>query len=163
MIIDHVYTERRIRPLNMYLRQESPEAARAATIDYGHAIRELAAANIFPGDFLLKNFGVTRHGRVVFYDYDELCLLTDCVFRRLPPPRTPEDEMAAEPWFTVGANDVFPEEFERFLGFPEALRGVFDRHHSELFDPAFWLALQQRHRDGEILDFFPYQTERRLS
>ena len=90
----------------------------SAARDYGRAIKDLAASNIFPGDILTKNFGVTRHGRVVFYDYDELCFLTDCNFRDMPQPTTPEQEMAAEPWFWVRENDIFPEEFPQFLSLP---------------------------------------------
>jgi isocitrate dehydrogenase kinase/phosphatase len=162
VVIDHLYTERKVHPLNLYLRQVPPETARQAVIDYGRAIKELAAANIFPGDFLLKNFGVTRHGRVVFYDYDELCLLSECNFRRMPPPRTPEDELAAEPWFTVAPNDVFPEEFRHFLGFPDELLRTFEHHHSELFDAEYWRSFQKRHEAGEILDFYPYANHKRL-
>jgi isocitrate dehydrogenase kinase/phosphatase len=162
VIIRHVYTERKVTPLNLYLRRATWDQARGAVLDYGNAIKELAAANIFPGDFLLKNFGVTRHGRVVFYDYDELCLLTDCRFRALPSARCHEDEMAEEPWFTVGENDIFPEEFRRFLGLPAALRERFIRHHSDLFDPEFWKEVQERHNTGEIPDFFPYPPGKRL-
>ena len=161
VVIDHVYTERRMTPLNIFVRQAPPAAVQAAVIDYGRAIKELAAANIFPGDFLLKNFGVTRHGRVVFYDYDELCLVTDCRFRRMPPPRCPEEEMDPETWFAVGENDIFPEEFRRFLGLPSELTELFQRHHGELFTVTFWRDLQDRHRRGELMDFFPYPRDER--
>jgi isocitrate dehydrogenase kinase/phosphatase len=160
LVFEHLYTERKVTPLNIYLREADPEQRERAVVDYGAAIKELAAANIFPGDFLLKNFGVTRHGRVVFYDYDELCLLTDCRFRRLPPARTPEQELEPEPWFRVGENDVFPEEFRSFLGLPSPLRETFEEHHSDLFKPEFWKNLQNQHRSGAIPTFFPYpQTE----
>ncbi|MCP3979772.1 MAG: bifunctional isocitrate dehydrogenase kinase/phosphatase [bacterium] len=162
VVVSHLYTERRITPLNVYLRQAETAARHRALIDYGAAIKELAAANIFPGDFLLKNFGVTRHGRVVFYDYDELCHLEDCRFRKLPPARNPEDEMAAEPWYSVAENDVFPEEFPRFLGLTPDLRRVFDEHHADLFTAEFWCDLQRRHAEGEILDVLPYPQSRRL-
>ena len=158
VVIDHLYTERRMIPLNIYLREAGPEEIKAAVIDYGRAIKELAAANIFPGDFLLKNFGVTRHDRVVFYDYDELCLVTDCRFRRMPPPRSPEEEMDPEPWFAVGENDIFPEEFRRFLGLPTELTDLFQRHHGDLFTVTFWHDLQERHKQGEVMDFFPYPS-----
>jgi hypothetical protein len=71
----------------LFLREADPAAAESAIIDYGNALRDLAASNVFPGDLLLKNFGVTSHGRVIFYDYDELCLVSDCVFRDLPAGR----------------------------------------------------------------------------
>ncbi len=162
LVFEHVYTERKVTPLNVYLQQAGSAAARAAVIDYGAAIKELAAANIFPGDFLLKNFGVTRHGRVVFYDYDELCLLTDCRFRRMPVPRTIEDELASEPWFAVAESDVFPEEFRKFLGLSTGLLKVFEQHHGELFTVDFWLNLQSLQHAGRILDFFPYPPPERL-
>ena len=108
VIVRHVYTERRVTPLNLFLRDAEPGAAREAVIEYGNAIKDLAAADIFTGDMLLKNFGVTRNGRVICYDYDELCLLSECRFRRIPPPTSIEEEFAAEPWFYVGEQDVFP-------------------------------------------------------
>jgi isocitrate dehydrogenase kinase/phosphatase len=162
VLLRHVYTERRVTPLNLFLLQVDPGTARDAILDYGNAIKDLAGANIFTGDMLLKNFGVTRHGRVICYDYDELCLLTECAFRRLPPPRTPEDEFAAEPWFPVGEHDVFPEEFAAFLIPGDRLRGTFLGAHSDLLTPDFWTAVQRRLAAGEIFDFFPYKQARRL-
>ena len=108
VIVRHVYTERRVTPLNLFLRDAEPAAAREAVIEYGNAIKDLAAADIFTGDMLLKNFGVTRNGRVICYDYDELCLLSECRFRRIPPPTTIEEEFAAEPWFFVGEQRRLP-------------------------------------------------------
>jgi isocitrate dehydrogenase kinase/phosphatase len=140
LIVEHCYIERRLRPLNLFLREADPAAAEAAIIDYGNALRDLAASNVFPGDLLLKNFGVTSHGRVIFYDYDELCLLSDCVFRDLPQPRCEEEETSAEPWFHCGSNDVFPEQWLQFLSIPPALREVFLRHHAELLTAAWWRA-----------------------
>lgn len=163
LIIRHLYTERRMTPLNLYLKRASPEEMRSAIDEYGNAIRQLAAANIFPGDMLLKNFGVTRHGRVVFYDYDELCYLTDCHFRRLPEPHTEEQAMAAAPWYTVGPNDVFPEEFRLFFsGNPQARR-VFEELHREIYTPEFWWGIQEEIRAGKIVDVFPYRRVRRFS
>ena len=158
----HLYTERRVVPLNLHLRRAGVSEARRAMRDYGRAIKELAGAGIFPGDFLIKNFGVTRHGRVVFYDYDELCMLRECRFRSLPAPRTPEDEMAAEPWFTVGEHDIFPEEFRTFLELAPELREEFAREHGDLFRVAFWSGLQRRVARGELDDLFPYPARRRL-
>jgi isocitrate dehydrogenase kinase/phosphatase len=162
VIVRHLYTERRVTPLDLFLQQAEPEAARQAIIDYGNSIRDLAAANIFPGDMLLKNFGVTRHGRVIFYDYDELSLLTDVNFRRMPEPRDPWDEMASEPWFHVGEKDVFPEEFLPFLVPVGPLRDTFVEHHADLLDVGFWQRMQQHQKAGEVIDFFPYPRERRL-
>lgn len=162
VVIRHLYTERRVRPLNLYVREAPPAAARRAVIDYGQAIKDLAATNVFPGDLLLKNFGVTRHGRVIFYDYDELCLLDECHFRAFPPPTHPEDELAAEPWFYVGPDDIFPEELQRFLELSGDCRSAFLAAHASLFDPAFWQEMQQRKAAGEIIDVFPYPAERRI-
>jgi isocitrate dehydrogenase kinase/phosphatase len=162
VVISHLYTERRLRPLDLYLREAGPEAARDAVIDYGQAIRDLAATNVFPGDMLLKNFGVTRHGRLIFYDYDELCALTDCRFRELPAPREDYDEGAAEPWFYVGERDIFPEEFRGFLGLPPPLLEAFLSHHCQLLGVAFWHRMQELHRSGEVLDIYPYRSMRRL-
>jgi len=138
LIIEHCYMERRLRPLNLFLREAEPAAAEAAIIDYGNALKDLAASNVFPGDLLLKNFGVTSHGRVIFYDYDELCLLSDCVFRDLPHPRFEEEESAAEPWFHCGPNDVFPEQWLQFLSIPPALIEVFLHHHAQLLTAVWW-------------------------
>jgi len=156
IIIRHLYIERRMVPLNMYLETATEAQREQAIIEYGDAIRQMVAANIFPGDMLYKNFGVTRQGRVVFYDYDEVAYITDCKFRRIPPPRTPEDEMASEPWYAVGPNDVFPEEFGTFLLGNRAVREIFMRHHGELLDAGFWQARQQLIRQGVLEDVFPY-------
>lgn len=158
IVLEHCYIERRLTPLNLYLETADGDAARAAAMDYGQAIRELAMSNIFAGDLLLKNFGVTRHGRVIFYDYDELCLLTDCNFRRLPEPRDDLDEMRAGAWFYVGPNDVFPEQFIEFLGFREPARTAFLECHGDLLQADFWTRLQRRLAAGEIIDVLPYTT-----
>jgi isocitrate dehydrogenase kinase/phosphatase len=162
VIVRHLYTERRVTPLNLYLQQADDDAAREAVVDYGNAIKDLAAADIFTGDMLLKNFGVTRNGRVICYDYDELCLLSECRFRRVPPPVSPEEEFAAEPWFHVGEQDVFPEEFRSFLVPPGRLRDSFLRAHSDLLGLDFWQKVQQRLAAGEVVDVFPYRREARL-
>jgi isocitrate dehydrogenase kinase/phosphatase len=163
VVIAHAYVERRLRPLNLFLRENEAEAIAAAGRDYGQSVKDLAASNIFPGDLLTKNFGVTRHGRVVFYDYDELCFLTDCDFRKLPEARTPEDEIAAEPWFSVREHDIFPEEFLQFLSFPEPALAALLQHHGEIFGADFWRAIQRQIRAGEIPEVFPYRKERRLT
>ncbi|MDB6085109.1 MAG: isocitrate dehydrogenase kinase/phosphatase [Gammaproteobacteria bacterium] len=144
LIVEHCYIERRLRPLNLFLREAEPAAAEAAIIDYGSALRDLAASNVFPGDLLLKNFGVTSHRRVIFYDYDELCLVTDCVFRDLPQPRCEEEETCGEPWFHCGPRDVFPEQWLPFLSIPSELRDVFLQHHAELLTAAWWRAQAAR-------------------
>ena len=136
VVLHHLYTERRLRPLDLYLRESTPAEGRVAILDYGEAIRDLARSNIFPGDMLLKNFGVTRHGRIVFYDYDELAVLTDCRFREVPRARYDDEEMSGEPWFFVGENDVFPEEFLPFLGLQGEPREAFLARHSDLLGTA---------------------------
>ncbi len=162
VIVRHLYTERRVTPLNLFLRDAEPGAAREAVIDHGNAIKDLAAADIFTGDMLAKNFGVTRNGRVICYDYDELCLLSQCRFRRMPPPASIEEEFAAEPWFYVGEQDVFPEEFNAFLVPPGELRNAFLEAHGDLLDIAFWQGAQLRLAQGEVVDVFPYRREARL-
>ena len=137
--------------------------ARAAVIDYGAAIKDLCSANIFPGDLFTKNFGVTRHGSVVFYDYDELALLEEMNFREIPESRSYEDEMSDQPWFSIGVDDVFPEEFRKFFRFPEAVRDAFDDHHADLYTADGWRAMQDRHHETSMPEFFPYPAEARLS
>jgi isocitrate dehydrogenase kinase/phosphatase len=160
VIIDHVYIERRMTPLNLYLRTASREEAEKAVIEYGQAIRDLAVTNIFPGDLLLKNFGVTRHGRVIFYDYDELCLVTDCKFREIPQSQHDEDDMRADAWFYVGESDVFPETFINFLGFDPHLKKVFLDAHAEVLTADWWRGIQERLREGELLEVLPYHRHR---
>ncbi len=162
VIINHAYVERRVRPLNLFFTDANNEAAIGAACDYGQAIKDLAASNIFPGDLLTKNFGVTRRGRVVFYDYDELCFLTDCNFRALPQSQSYEEELSAEAWFSVRENDIFPEEFPRFLAFPERAREALMQRHGDLFHPKFWRETQEKLRAGELPEVFPYAQERRL-
>jgi isocitrate dehydrogenase kinase/phosphatase len=163
VVIRHAYIERRVVPLNIYLKKADEAWARSATLDYGNAIKDLAASNIFPGDLLVKNFGVTRHGRVVFYDYDELCLLSACNFRVMPQPRNYEEEISSEAWFGVGSNDVFPEELQSFLGLKRSLRKIFIAHHSDLFGVVFWRKIQSRINAGEFIEIFPYGEGNRLS
>jgi isocitrate dehydrogenase kinase/phosphatase len=160
LVFDHTYIERRMVPLNLYLRAASPTAAARAALDYGQCLRDLACTDIFPGDLLLKNFGVTRHGRVIFYDYDELCRVTDCNFRDLPEAPTPEDEMRGEAWFYVADNDVFPETFLRFLAFGEAERAALLRVHAEILTAKYWRDVQQRLREGEVVEVLPYHRHR---
>ncbi len=158
--IDHMYIERRMTPLNLYVREATREQAEKAVLDYGQAIRDLAVTNIFPGDLLLKNFGVTRHGRVIFYDYDELCLVTDCRFREVPEPRYEEDEMLADTWYYVADNDVFPETFINFLGFDPHLKQVFLGAHREILTADWWRGIQERLREGDVLEALPYHRHR---
>jgi isocitrate dehydrogenase kinase/phosphatase len=179
VIIKHVYIERRMIPLNIYLQEAfdaggadpantSPAALRAreqierGVIEYGNAIKDLVAANIFPGDMLWKNFGITRHGKVVFYDYDEIEYITDCKFRKVPAPRNEEDEMSGEVWYSVGPKDVFPETFGPFLLGNPAVRAIFMKHHADLLDAAFWQAHKDRIQAGHVLDVFPYDREKRF-
>ena len=161
VLIRHCWTERRMTPLNLYLDNANDAQVREALEDYGLAIKQLAAANIFPGDMLLKNFGVTRHGRVVFYDYDEICFLTEANFRHIPAPRTPEDEMASEPWYSIGPLDVFPEEFPPFLFADAGQRKLFDQLHGELYNADYWKGLQEAIRAGKVIDVFPYRRKER--
>ena len=171
VIIKHVYIERRMIPLNIYLQEafdigETEPVAKTqierAVVEYGNAIKDLVAANIFPGDMLWKNFGITRHGKVVFYDYDEIEYITDCKFRKVPTPRNEEEEMSGEIWYSVGPKDVFPETFAPFLLGNNAVREVFMRHHGDLLEATFWQSHQERIRAGHVHDVFPYERDKRF-
>ena len=171
VIISHLYIERRLVPLNLFLMEclaeadTNPErrtAMERAIVEYGNAIKDLVATNIFPGDMLWKNFGVTRGGKVVFYDYDEIEYLTDCNFRKVPEPRTEEEEMSGDIWYSVGPRDVFPETFGPFLLGHPAVRDIFMRHHADLLEAGFWQAHQSRIREGHIANVFPYERSRFL-
>ena len=171
VIIKHLYIERRMIPLNMYLQEafdagmqdeRAQQQMERSVIDYGNAIKDLVAANIFPGDMLWKNFGVTRNGKVVFYDYDEIEYITDCNFRRVPEPRNEEEEMSGEVWYTVRPHDVFPETFGPFLLGNDAVREVFMRHHADLLGVEFWQSHKERILAGHVYDVFPYDTNRRF-
>jgi isocitrate dehydrogenase kinase/phosphatase len=162
LVIKHLYIERRMIPLNLYLQEATPDGLAHAVVEYGNAIKDLVAANIFPGDMLWKNFGVTRHGKVVFYDYDEIEYLTDCNFRRVPEPRNEEEEMSGEVWYAVRKGDVFPETFGPFLlGHPQ-VREVFMAHHADLLDAAFWQGHKERILAGHVHDVFPYDAGKRF-
>jgi isocitrate dehydrogenase kinase/phosphatase len=180
VIIKHLYIERRMIPLNIYMQEafdlgatdpantsegavRGREQIARAVVEYGNAIKDLVAANIFPGDMLWKNFGVTRHGKVVFYDYDEIEYITDCNFRRVPAPRNEEDEMSGEVWYSVGPRDVFPETFGPFLLGNPAVREVFMKHHADLLDASFWQSHKERIQAGHVYDVFPYEQGRRFS
>ncbi len=166
VIIKHLYIERRMTPLNIWLTEAEKRGDDAAMEqgirEYGNAIKELVGANIFPGDMLYKNFGVTRHGRVVFYDYDEIEYITDCNFRKIPLPRNEEDEMSAEPWYSIGKNDVFPEQFGTFLLGNDKVRHYFMQYHADLLTADYWQGRKQRILDGKVDDVFPYPQEIRF-
>ena len=162
VIIRHLYTERQMTPLNIYVEQASETELKGALDEYGNAIKQLAGANIFPGDMLLKNFGVTRHGRVVFYDYDEICYLTEVNFRRIPEPHNDDEAMSSDAWYSIAPNDVFPEEFRRFLFGKPRVKALFTQMHGELFTPEYWQGLQDSINDGHVLDVFPYRRKKRF-
>lgn len=157
VVVKHLYAERKVAPLNLFIKEEEVETVIDAVRDYGACIKDLAHADIFPGDLLLKNFGVTRNGRVVFYDYDEICLVTDCKIRELPDT----DEYGTQSSY-VGPHDTFPEEFRRYLGLQGLYREVFVAHHDDLFRPAFWRAVQAEIRSGQTATIQPYRNRRRL-
>ena len=167
LVIRHLYIERRMIPLNIYLQDATQIGDHVqierAVVEYGNAIKDLVAANIFPGDMLWKNFGVTRHGKVVFYDYDEIEYITDCQFRRVPPPRSEEDEMSGEVWYAVGPKDVFPETFGPFLLGHAAVRNVFMKHHADLLEADFWQSHKERITAGHVHDVFPYEPSKRFA
>ena len=166
IIVRHLYIERRMTPLNIWLTEAEAAGDEAklehGVMEYGNAIKDLVAANIFPGDMLYKNFGVTRQGRVVFYDYDEIEYISDCNFRDIPAPRNEEDEMSAEPWYSVAKNDVFPEQFGVFLLGNPKVRQYFMKHHADLLTADFWRQRKLRIQEGQVEDVFPYPQEIRF-
>jgi isocitrate dehydrogenase kinase/phosphatase len=162
VVIKHLYIERRMVPLNIYLHEADDAQIEQGVMEYGNAIKDLASANIFPGDMLWKNFGVTRNGKVVFYDYDEIEYITDCQFRQVPQARNEDDEMSGEVWYHVGSHDVFPETFGPFLLYHPKVKEVFMRHHADLLTPDFWQAKKDRIQAGYVHDVFPYDTARRF-
>ena len=162
LVISHIYIERRMEPLDNYLAHASKRDRERVIREYGQAIRDLAGANIFPGDMLKKNFGVTRLGRVVFYDYDEICYITECNFRKIPPPRDFDDVMSDTPWYSVEESDVFPETFGPFF-FPEpGDMKHFKQDHAELMTPAWWREMKERIESGMPADIFPYPEKKRF-
>jgi isocitrate dehydrogenase kinase/phosphatase len=162
VVVAHCYVERRVRPLDLYVREAPPADARRAVLDYGQAIKDLARSNIFAGDLLLKNFGVSGNGRALFYDYDELCLLESCHFRVVPPMREEDETRPLDEWLYAARDDVFPELFPQFLGRPVPLRDALMREHGEIFEPAWWRQTQSRLRSGEYLDVPPHPDSARL-
>ncbi|HVG05782.1 MAG TPA: bifunctional isocitrate dehydrogenase kinase/phosphatase [Burkholderiaceae bacterium] len=163
VLIKHVYIERRLTPLNIYLTHATDDELDHAVLEYGNAIKELAAANIFPGDMLYKNFGVTRLNRVVFYDYDEIEYMTACEFRAVPHARNEEEEMSHDVWYSVGAHDMFPEKWGAFLLGDDRIRAAFSRHHADLLTPAFWNARKQSIQAGQLENVFPYPQNLRFN
>ncbi|MEX1221336.1 MAG: bifunctional isocitrate dehydrogenase kinase/phosphatase [Idiomarina sp.] len=158
LVIKQLFVERRMIPLNLFLEYASEQETRAAIIDYGYALKEMIAANIFPGDMLLKNFGVTRHQRVVFYDYDEVQYLTDMNFREIPVADNPVDQLSAEPWYAIAPNDVFPEQLATFALPKQPWRDILLSEHPELIQAKFWREQQKNIRNGVVTDVFPYST-----
>ena len=161
LVVRHLYIERRMKPLNLFIETATVEQKRSVMLEYGNAIKQLAAANIFPGDMLLKNFGVTRHGRVIFYDYDEINYLTESHFRVIPPPRDFDDEMSAEPWYSVGPYDVFPEEFATFIFSDLETRRIFEELHPDLLQASYWQSLQDQLKEAVVTDVIPYSRDKR--
>ena len=162
VLVRHCYVERRLQPLDLYARRMPEAEARRAVVDYGQAITDLACSGIFPGDLLLKNFGVSRHGRALFYDFDELCLLEEVNFRDLPEAREEDETRPLEDWLYARRDDVFPALFPRFLGLPPALRQALLEAHPGVFEAAWWRAIQARLRGGGHIDVPPYPADARL-
>ncbi|WP_372833378.1 isocitrate dehydrogenase kinase/phosphatase-domain containing protein, partial [Pontibacterium sp.] len=166
VLIKHLWTERRMTPLNIHINEalanKDEYAVFHAINEFGKCIKQLAAANIFAGDMLFKNFGITRHGRVVFYDYDEIMYLTECNFREIPEALYPEQEMMDEPWYSVGPTDVFPEELHILTRCDRTVRKIFNELHQDLLDVKFWREMQNQVRAGNIMDVFPYRKVKRF-
>lgn len=162
LILKHVYVERKMTPLNLYINDCDSKALTQVMLDYGRAIKDLAGANIFPGDMLMKNFGVTRWGRVVFYDYDEICPLTDCNFREVPQTQNVLEELSSDSYFDIEPNDIFPSQFKVFFSANELAFNAFNSHHSDLFNAQFWQTCQQQVQQGYLPDVYPYKQSWRF-
>jgi len=162
VVIKHLYIERRMIPLNLYLENATTDEKARIMDDYGKAIKEMIGANIFPGDMLLKNFGVTRHKRVVFYDYDEVQYMLDVNFRSSPKTETYEDAMFAEGTVCAAPGDVFPEQIATFVTPQAEIRDLLFSRHPELLDAAYWRQKQQNIRLGLVEDIFPYPDDIRF-
>lgn len=162
LVVKHLYIERRMTPLNLYLNDATNEQIEDVMDEYGNAIKELAVANIFTGDMLLKNFGVTRHGRVVFYDYDEIAAITECRFRKIPEARNEMEKMSSTPFYTVRENDIFPEEFPLFFAGNEKARRAFESRHDDIYDYRWWQKIQRQVSEGYVADTFPYRRRKRF-
>ncbi|MDB4598407.1 bifunctional isocitrate dehydrogenase kinase/phosphatase [Candidatus Pseudothioglobus singularis] len=162
LIIKHMYIENKMTPLNMYLETANIKQQNHIINDYGKAIDELINSNIFPGDMLTKNFGVTRQNRVVFYDYDEITLMSTPIFKKIPKAKTYEQEMASEPWYYVGQNDVFPEEFKYFMLPNPYMKEVFNKKYKKLLDADYWVSIQEKIKQNGVMDYYPYGSEKRM-
>lgn len=162
LIVKHMYIENKMTPLNIYLETANKKQQTHIINDYGKAIDELINSNIFPGDMLTKNFGVTRQNRVVFYDYDEITLMSTPVFKKIPKSRTYEEEMASEPWYYVGPNDVFPEEFQYFMLPSKHMKETFNSRYQKLLDAEYWGSIQENIKKNGVMDYYPYGSEKRM-
>lgn len=157
LIIKHLYIERRMTPLNLYLRDETDEEKiRHAIDELGLCIKQIALTNIFPGDMLHKNFGITKHGRVIFYDYDEICFMDERNFREIPK----SDDPYALDTLSVAPNDVFPEQFEHFIVGKKHLKDCLKELHGDLMTPAYWRQLQAVCKEGKTINFTPYNPRK---
>jgi len=162
LVVRHLYIERRLTPLNLFVASADDAACAHAVQDYGEALRDLAAVNIFAGDLLFKNFGVTRYGRIVFYDYDEIEYITDCTFRSIPDAPPCFDDTSGETWYPVGPRDVFPEEFGTFLLTDPRVRSAFVDRHAELLTARWWRAVAQANADGRAREVLSYPDQVRF-
>ena len=162
LIVKHMYIENKMTPLNIYLETANKKQQNHIINDYGKAIDELINSNIFPGDMLTKNFGVTRQNRVVFYDYDEITLMSTPIFKKIPKAKTYEQEMASEPWYYVGQNDVFPEEFKYFILPDPYMKEVFNKKYKKLLDADYWVSVQEKIKQNGVMDYYPYGLDKRM-
>ena len=162
LVIKHLYIERRMVPLNLYQQDADQAKIREILDDWGLALKQLMGVNIFPGDLLFKNFGVNCQGKVVFYDYDEVCYLSEVNFRKIPPPHSSLDIYRDEPCYSVNPNDVFPEEFITFVTTDAQIRHMLMELHPELFDYSYWQKAQQNLAAGIQADVFPYSQKLRF-
>lgn len=156
LTIQHLYIERRMTPLNLYLQKPMSDShTRDVIDDLGTTIKEIAAAKLFPGDMLQKNFGITRHSRVIFYDYDEICPLVERDFRDLPS----QDDPFAMDCLSVGPSDVFPEQFKHFIVTQPKHKKLLIEMHPEIFQASYWQSVKQSAKNNLSIVTLPYPKQ----
>ena len=160
LVIKHLYIEKKMTPLNLYLQQETDdEKIRNEINELGLCIKQIALTNIFPGDMLHKNFGITRLGRVIFYDYDEICWMHERNFRELPK----SDDPYALDTLSVAPNDVFPEQFEHFIVGKKQFKDILKELHGDLMTAEYWRQVQVITARKETQNFTPYSPSIRFA
>ena len=165
VVINHLYLQRKVIPLPIYFHKESNiNLIRQVIIDFGFFIKDLAATGLFPADlFNTWNYGVSEGNRVVLYDYDDIIPLENSNFKLKPVPKNDyEENSLEEDWIIADQNDFFLDEVDRYIGIPEALKGIFNSVHSDLFTVKYWQDIKSKVTNGEVMDIIPYDRTKRF-